>query len=102
MNIIEVKYQPSERYAAQGKLHEILREAKPRGYSVTELGGGRGNWLVYRKTAILVVVEEDGESIEMNVTSRVKELYGRQKVTKKLVEIFRSDIAAGKIGMEDL
>ncbi|MFA9493350.1 hypothetical protein [Streptococcus sp. E17BB] len=39
MKIVEVKHQPSERHAAQGKLRDILREAKPRGYSVTELGG---------------------------------------------------------------
>lgn len=102
MKIVEVRYQPSERHAAQGKLHEILREAKPRGYSVTELGGGHGNWLVYRKTAIFVLVEEEGESFEINVTSRVKNIYGRQKITKKLVETFRTDIATGKIGVEDL
>ncbi|MFA9414065.1 hypothetical protein ACERC8_05510 [Streptococcus sp. E29BA] len=102
MKIVEVKHQSSERHAAQGKLRDILREAKPRGYSVTELGGGHGNWLVYRKAALLVVVEEDGEHIEMNVTSHVKKLYGRQKLTKKLVETFRSDIATGKIGVDDL
>ncbi|MFA9493351.1 hypothetical protein [Streptococcus sp. E17BB] len=50
----------------------------------------------------MVVVEEDGEHIEMNVTSHVKKLYGRQKLTKKLVETFRSDIATGKIGVDDL
>lgn len=83
-------------------MRAVLKEAKPRGFSVTEHGGGNGNWLVYRKTAIVVVIEADDESFEMNVTNRVKDIYSRSKITKRLVETFRSDIATGKINIEDL
>ena len=52
-------------------------------------GGGNGNWLLTRKSDVLV----DGKSYR----TFVLEHYGKSKLTAKLVDKFREDVANGKI-----
>ena len=54
-----------------------------------EQGGGNGNWLLTRKSDVLV----DGKSYR----TFVLEHYGKSKLTAKLVDKFREDVANGKI-----
>lgn len=61
----------------------------PRRYFDNWKGGGNGNWLLTRKSDVLV----DGKSYR----TFVLEHYGKSKLTAKLVDKFREDVANGKI-----
>ena len=76
---MQIVYIPSESMSVQGKKDEIYREQ----------GGGNGNWLLTRKSDVLV----DGKSYR----TFVLEHYGKSKLTAKLVDKFREDVANGKI-----
>ena len=56
---------------------------------IQEQGGGNGNWLLTKKSDVLV----DGKSYR----SFVLEHYGRSKLTEKLADKFREDLASGAI-----
>ena len=58
-------------------------------WNIREQGGGNGNWLLTRKSDVLV----DGKSYR----TFVLEHYGKSKLTAKLVDKFREDVANGKI-----
>ena len=54
-------------------------------WNIREQGGGNGNWLLTRKSDVLV----DGKSYR----TFVLEHYGKSKLTAKLVDKFREDVA---------
>ena len=82
---MQIVYIPSESMSVQGKKDEIYK----RYWNIREQGGGNGNWLLTRKSDVLV----DGKSYR----TFVLEHYGKSKLTAKLVDKFREDVANGKI-----
>ena len=80
---MQIVYIPSESMSVQGKKDEIYKR------NIREQGGGNGNWLLTRKSDVLV----DGKSYR----TFVLEHYGKSKLTAKLVDKFREDVANGKI-----
>ena len=75
-------------YISQGKKDEIYKRYW-KYWNIREQGGGNGNWLLTRKSDVLV----DGKSYR----TFVLEHYGKSKLTAKLVDKFREDVANGKI-----
>ena len=76
---MQIVYIPSESMSVQGK----------KDWNIREQGGGNGNWLLAIKSDVLV----DGKSYR----TFVLEHYGKSKLTAKLVDKFREDVANGKI-----
>ena len=71
---MQIVYIPSESMSVQGKKDEIYKRYG-KDWNIREQGGGNGNWLLTRKS----------------------EHYGKSKLTAKLVDKFREDVANGKI-----
>ncbi|MBJ6746477.1 hypothetical protein JEQ21_08450 [Streptococcus sp. 121] len=101
MKIIGVRHIPREQFEAQGTLANVLRRYKKDGFSVTKHGKGNGNWLIYKKTQLLLDVEEDGEIISIDITQEVRNIYDRQSITKRLIQQLQEDIESGKLSLED-
>ena len=85
---MQIVYIPSESMSVQGKKDESIKDMG-KNWNIREQGGGNGNWLLTRKSDVLV----DGKSYR----TFVLEHYGKSKLTAKLVDKFREDVANGKI-----
>ena len=77
---MQIVYIPSESMSVQGKKDEIYKRYG-KDWNIREQGGGNGNWLLTRKSDGTFVLEH----------------YGKSKLTAKLVDKFREDVANGKI-----
>ena len=77
---MQIVYIPSESMSVQGKKDEIYKRYG-KDWNIREQGGGNGNWLLTRKSDVLV----DGKSYR----TFVLEHYGKSKLTAKLVDKFR-------------
>ena len=84
---MQIEYVESEKMTVQGKSHEIHKRYGGE-WNIKELGGGNGNWLLTKKSDVLV----NGESYR----SFVLEYYGESRLTKGLANKFREDIESGK------
>lgn len=85
---MQIRYVESESMAVQGKRDEIYKRYG-REWNIREQGGGNGNWLLTKKSDVLV----DGKSYR----SFVLEHYGKSRLTKKIVDKFRDDVESGKV-----
>ena len=85
---MQVRFIPSQRMSAQGKQSEIYKKYGKK-WNIRKLGGGNGNWLLTKKSDILV----DGKSYR----SFVLEHYGKSKLTENLANKFREDLINGVI-----
>ena len=85
---MQIVYIPSESMSVQGKKDEIYKRYG-KDWNIREQGGGNGNWLLTRKSDVLV----DGKSYR----TFVLEHYGKSKLTAKLVDKLREDVANGAI-----
>ncbi len=83
-----INYIEGESMTAQGKWDEIVKRYGKE-WNIKQLGGGNGNWLLTKKSDVLV----DGKSYRGFVLDH----YGKSKLTKKLVDKFRKDVDDGKI-----
>lgn len=85
---MEIIYVESGSTPVQGKRDEIYKKYGKK-WNIRRQGGGNGNWLLTKKSDVLV----DGESYR----SFVLEHYGKYRLTKKLVDKFREDTKNGKV-----
>lgn len=85
---MQIRFIPSESMAVQGKRNEVYKKYGNE-WNIREQGGGNGNWLLTKKSDILV----DGKSYR----SFVLDYYGRTKLTENLVNKFREDLMSGAI-----
>lgn len=85
---MSVEYVPSESMTVQGKSNDIYKRYGKE-WNIREHGGGNGNWLLTKKSDVLV----NGISYR----SFVLDHYGKSRLTENLVDQFRKDIANGKI-----
>lgn len=83
-----INYVGSESMPIQGKWDAIVKQYGKE-WNIKPLGGGNGNWLLTRKSDVLV----NGKSYR----SFVLDHYGKSKLTKKLADKFRKDVESGKI-----
>ena len=83
-----IEYIPSESMTTQGKRSEVYKMYGNE-WNISEEGGGNGNWLLTKKSDVLV----NGTSYRAFVLNH----YGRSKLTKKLVDTFRKDVESGNI-----
>lgn len=72
----------------QGKWADIVKRYG-KDWSIKQLGGGNGNWLLTKKSDVLV----DGKSYR----DFILDYYGKSKLTKKLYDKFCDDAESGKI-----
>ncbi|MEJ3995603.1 hypothetical protein, partial [Clostridioides difficile] len=84
---------PSASRTVQGKREDVFKKYGNE-WRIQEQGGGNGNWLLTKKSDILV----DGKSYR----SFVLEHYDRMKLTEKLASQFREDLINGVIQLEHL
>ena len=87
---MQIVYIPSESMSVQGKKDEIYKRYG-KDWNIREQGGGNGNWLLTRKSDVLV----DGKSYR----SFVLKYYNRERLTYNLYEQFRADVEKGKINL---
>ncbi|SFL48622.1 hypothetical protein SAMN05216390_1347 [Lachnospiraceae bacterium KH1T2] len=85
-----VRYIESESMPVQGKAQDIYRRYG-REWNIREHGNGNGNWLLTKRSDILV----NGKSYR----EFVLEHYGKCKLTRKLAEKFENDLNNGKINL---
>lgn len=85
---MNIKYFESESMSVQGKRGDVYRKYGEE-WNIREQGGGNGNWLLTKKSDILV----DGRSYR----SFVLEHYGKSRLTQKLVDRFIEDLKNGKV-----
>ena len=80
---MQIRYVESESMSVQGKRDEVYRRYGKE-WNIREQGGGNGNWLLTKKSDVLV----DGRSYR----SFVLEHYGESRLTQKLVDRFIEDV----------
>ena len=80
---MQIIFIPSDSRTVQGRRDEVYRKYGNE-WSIREQGGGNGNWLLTKKSDILV----DGKSYRMFVL----EHYGRTNLTENLANKFREDL----------
>ena len=102
METISIPYKKSESFHCQGTLKAVLKRWRPEGFYIRERGGGRGNWTAYRPAKIELEISDDGEKVCLDITKRVKELYGRIRLTEKLAKDVETDLLSGKLSLDDL
>lgn len=85
---MEIIYIESESMSVQGKKEKIYKQYG-KTWNIKEQGGGNGNWLLTRKSDVLV----DGKSYRSFVLNH----YSKSKLTQKLVDKFREDVKNGDI-----
>ena len=85
---MQIRYVKSDSITVQGKQAEIFKKYGKE-WKIQEQGGGNGNWLLTKKSDILV----DGKSYR----SFVLEHYGKSKLTENLANKFRDDLINGVI-----
>ncbi len=85
MSIIYIK---GEKKTVQGKGNDIYKRYGKE-WSISELGNGNGNWLLTKKSDVLV----DGKSYRDFVLDH----YEKSRLTENLVDIFRTDVENGTI-----
>ena len=78
----------SESMTVQGTKGDVIKKYGEK-WKIKELGGGNGNWLLTKKSDVLV----DGKSYR----NFVLEHYGKVNLTKKLAEKFKDEVENGKI-----
>lgn len=86
--MMTIYYVESESRTVQGKRDDIVKRYGKE-WTIKPLGGGNGNWLLTKKSDVLV----DGKSYRDFVLT----YYGESRLTKKLVDKFREDVENGKI-----
>ena len=89
---MDIRYIPSQEKRVQGKREEIYKKYG-KDWDIRELGGGNGNWLLSKKSDVLV----DGISYR----DFVLDYYGRDKLTEKLVDKFREDVLNGRVKLPE-
>ena len=85
---MQIRYVKSDSITVQGKQAEIFKKYGKE-WKIQEQGGGNGNWLLTKKSDVLV----DGKSYRRFVL----EHYGKTRLTENLVDKFREDVENGKI-----
>ena len=85
---MDIRYIESQSKTVQGKESEI-RKKYGKEWDIHKLGGGNGNWLLTKKSDVLV----DGVSYR----DFVLEHYNKDKLTEALAERFRKDLEDGNI-----
>ena len=83
-----IQYINSDSKIVQGKTQDIINRYG-REWTIREQGRGNCNWLLTKRSDIVV----DGKSYR----TFVLEHYGKSKLTAKLVDKFREDVANSKI-----
>lgn len=87
---MEIRYVDSESWHVQGKWCEMNKKYGKE-WRISELGGGNGNWLLTKRSDVLV----NGVSYR----EFVLEHYQKRALTKNLVDKFREDVENGKISL---
>lgn len=85
---MQIRYVESESMTVQGKRPDIFRRYGNE-WSIKEQGGGNGNWLLTKKSDVLV----DGKSYR----SFVLDHYGKTRLTQNLVDKFKKDVENGTV-----
>ncbi|EHR0219521.1 hypothetical protein KS664_003179 [Clostridium perfringens] len=85
---MQIRFIPSESFTVQGKWNEIYKKYGKE-WNIKEQGGGNGNWLLTKKSDILV----DGKSYR----SFVLEYYGKARLAENLANKFCEDLMSGAI-----
>ena len=88
---MEIVYIESQSMSVQGKKDEIFKRYG-REWRISEQGGGNGNWLLTKKSDVLV----NGKSYR----SFVLDHYGKSRLTQKLVDRFRDDVEKGMVKLD--
>ena len=87
---MEIVYIDSQSMTVQGKSPEVFKRYG-KTWTIKPLGKGNGNWLLTRKSDVLV----NGVSFRENVLH----LYGKSRLTKNLFDRFCKDVENGKVNI---
>lgn len=85
---MDIKYVESQSMPVQGKEDEIYKRYGKE-WNIREQGNGNGNWLLSKKSDILV----GGKSYR----EFVLEYYGKLRLTRKLYDRFVEDVKSKKV-----
>ena len=80
----------SQSMAVQGKSSDIYKRYG-KTWTIKPLGNGNGNWLLTRKSDVLV----NGVSYRENILT----LYGKSRLTKNLFDRFCKDVENGLVNI---
>ena len=86
--MMTINYVKSESITIQGKWDAIVKRYGKE-WTIKPLGGGNGNWLLTKKSDVLVNRKSYRDFILAH--------YGKSKLTKKLADKFREVVENGKI-----
>lgn len=86
--MFNIVYVPSASMSVQGKADEVHRKYGKE-WNIREQGGGNGNWLLTKKSDVLV----NGRSYRSFVLAH----YSKSRLTENLVDRFREDVEKGAI-----
>lgn len=95
-NVI-VNYEPSDNIEKQGK-YEKIKKYEKLGYYIKE--ERNGYWVLVKAAKVLVTLTNSKCTHTFNMKSDILNYYGKQKISKNLVDTFRDDVGNGKIKFE--
>lgn len=88
---MDIRFEESRRHHVQGSRNDVYKKYGGE-WNIQELGGGNGNWLITKRSDVLV----NGKSYR----NFVLEHYGKSRLTENLVDKFRKDVEEGKVKLE--
>lgn len=93
----KTNYVDSDSIQIQGKRNKIQKYLNE-GYFVQV--NRNGFWVLVKPAKVEVVLKNEDEARVFNIKEDVCNLYGKQRISKKLVETFFDEIGIGKIKFE--
>ena len=90
---MQIRFIPSESMSVQGKRNEVYKKYGKE-WNIKEQAGGNGNWLLTKKSDILV----NGKSYRSFVLNH----YGKTRLTENLANKFREDLMNGVIQLQEV
>ncbi len=89
---MKMEYIPSKSKTVQGKWSVVSKQYGSE-WNIHEHGGGHGNWLLTKKSDVII----DGKSYREFILNH----YGEVKLTKQLVEKFFEELANGELKLPE-
>lgn len=93
LNIIGSRYIPEERLHFKGDKNELEGMLK-NGYKIEK--ESTENYVLYKPSVAQIIVNENGREKIFDVKDEIRRIYGRKRVTERIMNMLISSITSGK------
>ena len=93
LNIVGSRYISAERMNFQGDKKELKMQLK-KGYQIVR--GGNGSYVLYKPSVAQIIAIVHGKEEVFDVKEEIRRIYGKKRVTQRLMELCMDSIKSGK------